>query len=169
VLPNLPTVSELANGLGYTTSKARTAFKRRIQKAESQSGRQLLYGPKPLRVNVSELKQACPELFPVEYCRAAAELRAELKRSRRRQLQLESQMEQLAEASYALYENILDRIDHQRSPAITPRAMNEDTGFCVPSKPVASNPTECANDEPTQSSAPQDGADVAGGFGATAT
>lgn len=150
MLPNLALVGDLARALGYP----HVWLKRKIRKVEASAGLQLLHGPNPLRVDVGQLRQACPELFPVDYCRAAAELRAELKRSRRRQQRLEGEMEQLTESAYALYEFLSNKIDHQRSAAITFGPMDEGHRLPLPAKREEQQTINGANDGPTFPEAP---------------
>jgi hypothetical protein len=148
--PSFITLMEAAELIGRPGNKGRTWLTRHIKERQDETGRVIIHGRQTKRVNVGELRQLCPELFPVEYRRAAAELRAELERHLRAEADLQAQLEQAAEAAYSLHEDVLDRIDQLRSAAITPRAMDEGSKVSSSSISETTNLNELAHHGPTQ-------------------
>lgn len=143
--PSLITLMEAAELIGRPGNRGRTWLKRYIHQRQEEAERVIIHDGKTQHVNVDDLRQLCPELFPVEYNRAAAELRAEIERNRRAESELREQFEQLAEATYALYVDLSERSDHQRSPAITPSAMDEESKVSLSPKSETTNLNELAH------------------------
>jgi hypothetical protein len=123
--PNLVTLMQAAELVGWPGKAGRTRLKRLILDRQTEVGRVIIRPGKVQYVNVSDLHQLCPELFPVAYHKECAELRAELRRREVVEAQQQADLEQIADSFYALYEDLLDRSDHQRSSAITRSAMDE--------------------------------------------